>query len=104
MATTPEGIRDSGCTLPPDDLRERLAWIRGEVLPHARGNEPLLPGPGHVWTFPRTPERRTQLERLVALESACCRGPVGFQLEEDAAQDVLRLVVRGIGSAADLTG
>lgn len=84
------------CRLEPAPLRERIDWIRRDVLPDAESSEPLAAGPGRIWTFPDTPAIRARLERLVALERDCCRGPVTFGLEEDGARGGLRLVLRGM--------
>jgi hypothetical protein len=80
----------SFCTLNKEQLAERIAMIRREVLPHALAKQ-VLPD-GRAWTFDRT--LRTKLEQLVALERECCRDGVTFALEEHASQ--LRLEIRGV--------
>jgi hypothetical protein len=62
------------CTLPPDALRERLDWIRSEILPHAVASERLADGV--AWELDDVPDLAAKLDRLVELERECCSGMV----------------------------
>lgn len=86
------------CSLSPDALRERLAMIRREVLPHAIASEALPKG--RAWRFANSAELRDTLERLVALERECCRAGVTFALEQRG--DQLRLEVHGVEPDAEV--
>jgi hypothetical protein len=50
-----------GCTLSPDDLKQRIAWIQAELLPHVR-----------VWELEDAPGVQQKLEQWIALERQCC--------------------------------
>jgi hypothetical protein len=81
------------CTLPPDDLEARLAWIRDEILPHARTRERFANG--LAWELEAAPGLAEKLDRLVALERACCGG-ITWQVAEGFEPGRLRLEVRGV--------
>lgn len=85
----PEAI----CSLPPDDLQGRLAWIRAEILPHALGRERLEDGV--AWELADAPGLAAKLDRLVALERACCGGVV-FAHRPGRRAGRRRLEVRGV--------
>ena len=91
MATHPTDAT-SYCSLSPDELADRIAMIRRDVLPHATASEALPKG--RAWTFDNTPEVAAKLEHLVALERECCREGVTVALVE--CVDRLRLEVHGI--------
>jgi hypothetical protein len=92
-------VAAGACSLPNDELRNRLAWIRSEILPHATRSERLENG--RAWEFGRSPDVRAKLERLVELERACCSG-LHFDLEDGPAS--LRLTVEGIDPGWNPTG
>jgi hypothetical protein len=89
------------CTLPKDGLNERMAWIRDEILPHARATESLASG--LAWELDPAPGLSEKLDRLIALERECCRGIV-FERAEASVPGRLRLEVRGIDPAAAVFG
>lgn len=101
MTTKAQATVAPHCTLPPESLHDRIAWIREAVLPHASRSRGLEDAEGRVWIFEASEERRRQLERLVELERDCCRGSVTFALEEDPGQGELRLVLRGMDPLAE---
>jgi hypothetical protein len=86
------------CTLPPDSLGERIAWIREEILPHARRTEFLEAG--LAWELEGVPGLAEKVDRLIALERECCSGVV-FE-RTSAAPDRIRLEVRGIDPESGL--
>ena len=87
------------CSLPPESLQERLAWIRAEILPHVRRTRELPNG--LVFEVARRPNLEARLERLVELERECCSGldwtlesgsdPLQLSVEEE--REVDRLMV-----------
>jgi hypothetical protein len=81
------------CTLPRDGLNERMAWLRDEILPHARGTERLESG--LAWELEMAPGLSEKLDHLIALERECCRGIV-FERMDASVPGMLRLEVRGI--------
>ncbi|NNL64778.1 MAG: hypothetical protein HKP30_00915 [Myxococcales bacterium] len=88
------------CTLPPDGLTDRMAWIRTEILPLASKRERRREG--LAWTFEDTPELAERLERLVALERECCSG-IAFRHRAIAGGQRL-LEVEGIDPDAAVFG
>jgi hypothetical protein len=90
---------DSICTLSSDDLAGRIAWIRDEILPHARATERLEAGV--AWELDEAPGLAEKLERLIALERECCSGLV-FERRASAMPGRVRLEVRGIDPASEL--
>jgi hypothetical protein len=85
------------CTLPRDGLNERMAWIRDEILPHARRTERLASG--LAWELDLAPGLSEKLDHLIALERECCRGIV-FERTDASVPGSLRLEVRGIDPGA----
>ena len=81
------------CDLSPEALRERIAAVRAEVLPHVASSGKLADG--FAWEFEADPEMRAKLEQLVAFERQCCGG-LSWQLGLTAASKRLRLTVTGI--------
>ena len=86
----------SFCTLDPKALRERIAMVRREILPHATRTEAL--SDGRAWTFPAT--LRNRLQQLVELERQCCTDEVRFSLREIEGE--LRLEVHGVDPNAEV--
>jgi hypothetical protein len=81
------------CTLSPDGLSERLAWIRDEILPHARRTE-RLPS-GLAWELEAAPGLAEKVDRLIALERECCAS-IRFVRSDASPSGRLRLEVSGI--------
>jgi hypothetical protein len=81
------------CTLSPDGLSERLAWIRAEILPHALRTEKLESGV--AFELEAVPGLAEKLDRLIALERECCRS-LRFERSDAAPPGRLRLEVHGI--------
>ena len=81
------------CTLSSEDLAARIAWIRAEILPHARRMERLAAGV--AWELDAVPGLADALDRLIALERACC-DPIVFARTQAQDPGRLRLEVRGV--------
>ena len=88
---------ESVCTLPPEELRARVASLRTELLPLVRRRQQL--SDGIAWEFDSGSAMRARLDAFVEFERQCCGG-VTFEIAElsDAAR--LRLSVRGPDAAA----
>ena len=86
-----------GCALSADRLRERLAWIRGEILPHAVASEKLPDG--IAWEFADAPGLAAKLDQLIALERECCSSIV-FQQTGSLPAGSRRLEARGFDPGA----
>jgi hypothetical protein len=87
------------CSLSREALRERLGWIRDEVLVHARSHERLADGV--AWELEAVPGLAEKLDRLVALERECC-GDLTFERMPGSQPGTLRLELRGIDAEAAL--
>jgi hypothetical protein len=87
------------CTLPPRALRERIAWIRDEVLVHARSTE--RSESGLAWELDAAPGLVEKLERLIALERDCCSGLV-FEQRRSTTPGRVRLEIRGLDPEGEL--
>jgi len=87
----------SVCSRSPEELRERIATVRTELLP--RVVEKAKRSGGFTWEFEDTPELRRKLEELVALERQCCGG-LSWTLEDLAHASRLRLAVDGMPSGS----
>jgi hypothetical protein len=81
------------CTLSPERLQERLAWIRDEILPHAQRSERLANG--LAWELEAAPGLVEKLDRLVALERECCDG-IEIVRKDGARTGWIRLEVRDV--------
>jgi hypothetical protein len=81
------------CSLSADGLGERMEWIRREILP--RTLETLRLEHGLAFELESAPGVAEKLDRLIALERACCPG-LAFERAAGARPGRLRLVVRGI--------
>jgi hypothetical protein len=87
------------CTLSPEGLNERLAWIRDEILPFARSSERLVSG--RAWELDEAPGLAEKIDRLIALERQCCDGIV-FERLSGSQPGRLRLEVCGIDPDAEV--
>jgi hypothetical protein len=81
------------CTLPGDQLGDRLAWIRREILPHAVATERRERGLAFELT--EAPGLAEKLELLIRLERDCCSG-IAFERVASEAPGRLRLEIHGI--------
>jgi hypothetical protein len=98
--TTPDAeIRgfEHACDLPSDRLRDRVAMIRRDVLPHATRREALADG--FCLEFEHSPAMQKTLEDLVAFERECCSG-LAWSLRRPSDR-VLRLSVEGLTPDSD---
>jgi hypothetical protein len=91
----------SVCSLNDEQLEERRAKVRAEILPQVRKAERIEGG--FAVETDATPEMRQKLEDLVALERRCCSS-VSWDLSEDARADRVRLEVRGLDPDSGLLG
>lgn len=106
--TTPSPQSDSGarhdpeaiCTLPPEALEGRLAWIRDDLLPFALEREDLA-ADVIAWRFAPVAGLDAALDRLVELERACCSA-IDFQVEPATVGRGPRLVMRGVDPDAPI--
>jgi hypothetical protein len=85
------------CTLDADELTKRVAWIRAEILPHARHSERI--DGGVAWELADAPDLREKLDRLIALERACCAS-LELTRVPSVTRGLVRLEIRGIDPAA----
>jgi hypothetical protein len=81
------------CSLSERQLSRRLAWIRDEILPHARRSERFADG--IAWELEDAPGLAEKLDRWIALERECCSS-VTFARRDGAQPGWIRLEVRGI--------
>lgn len=87
------------CTLSPDGLADRLAWVRQEILPHAA--ETVRLADGLAFELAHAPGLADRLDELIRLERDCCPGIV-FERTASEAPDRLRFEVRGIDPDASV--
>jgi hypothetical protein len=80
------------CTLPGDEVSERLSWIRDEILPHA--TRTVRRSQGLDIELESAPGLETKLDRLVALERECCAG-ITFERVDGPTPGRHRLEIRG---------
>jgi hypothetical protein len=89
----------SPCNLPEEELPDRIAAIRREILPHVKRTTQRA---GEVsWEFDWSAALEAKLERFVAFERQCC-GSLEFELrsEQERESRGLRLRVAGEGAEA----
>ena len=87
----------SACSLDERALKERLAMIRREFVPHVSVSEPR--DDGFVWELAYDETMQGKLEHWIELERECCSG-ITFVLSRPS-ESTLRLEVSGF-SAQDL--
>jgi hypothetical protein len=85
------------CTLAADELSDRMAWIRREILPHAV--ETVAIEQGLAFELRAAPGLADELDRLIALERECCSG-IDFERTASSTPGRLRLEVRGVDPEA----
>ncbi len=99
--TTASNAEQSGCedvcSLPSDELRDRVAMVRRELLPHVKRREALANGVG--LEFEHTLAMQKTLEDFVAFERECCSG-LEWKLRRPSSR-VLRLDVQGLAPDSD---
>jgi len=81
------------CTLAPEGIADRQAWVREAILPHAVDREQSASG--LAWEFEDVPGLAAKLGQLVEKERGCCSG-IDFVHGRSTATGRLRLEVRGI--------
>lgn len=91
-------IEQDVCSLPSDQLSDRVAMIRRDILPHATRRQRLTDGV--AVEFAHTAEMEKTLEDVVAFERQCCSG-LTWSLTRPTG-DVLRLSVEGLAPDSDL--
>ena len=91
--------RASFCTLTPDRLDDRMAWIRSEILPHAEQCE--IVGDGFVLGLRPSPSLMASLDRLIELERGCCSG-IEIEHGPGRGTGLHRLEVRGVDPGSPL--
>ena len=89
------------CSLNDEELEERRAMVRAEILPQVRKAE-RIEGGFAIETDP-TPEMRRKLDDLVALERRCCSS-VSWDVSDDTREGRVRLEVRGLDPDSGLLG
>jgi hypothetical protein len=89
----------SVCSLSDEQLEERRAMVRAEILPHVRKVERIEGG--FAIETDATPELREKLQDFVALERRCCSS-VHWDLSEVPHSGRVRLDVRGLDPDAAL--
>ena len=87
------------CTLPPEGMQDRLAWIRREILPHAIETLPLENGLAFELTA--VPGLVEKVDRLIELESDCCSS-ITWQRAESSKSNRFRLEVLGVSPDAEI--
>jgi hypothetical protein len=80
------------CTLPGDEIAERVTWIRDEILPHA--TRTVRRSHGLDIELESAPGLGAKLDRLVALERECCAG-ISFERIDGSKPGQHRLEIRG---------
>ena len=85
------------CSLPADQLQDRLTTLRREIVPHVKRHTPMTEG--MAFEFANTPVMRKTLEDLVAFERECCSG-LTWNLGRLSDQ-ILQLSVQGLPPDSD---
>ncbi|MEN8184079.1 MAG: hypothetical protein ABFS46_16250 [Myxococcota bacterium] len=85
------------CSLPNEELADRVAMIRREILPLVTRREVLADGV--ALEFEHTPAMQKTLEDLVVFERGCCSG-LAWNLGRPSDR-VLRLSVQGLAADSD---
>ena len=87
------------CTLPPRDRADRLAWVRGEILPHAA--ETVRLEDGLAIELNASPALIEKVDRLIALERDCCAG-IRFERHSSATPGRVCFEIHGVDPNASL--
>ncbi len=97
--TTPTSTSACGqvCSLPPEDLQQRIAFIRAEILPRATSRR--VDTEGAQFEFPRDDDLAVQLRDLVDFERQCCSS---LEWELSEGDDTLTLRVGGLDPASPM--
>jgi hypothetical protein len=89
------------CTLDPDELAERLRWVRAEILSHALGKERLEDG--IAIELSEIPGIRDQIDHWFELEGDCCGG-IRFERHSSRTPSQVRIEIHGINPNGQLFG
>ena len=81
------------CTLPPEDFRDRLAWIERVILPHVVASE--RGENARFLELEDVPGLDGKLERWIEAERRCCHG-VEIEAGPSPTPGRVRLAIRGI--------
>ena len=81
----------TACTLSPEDLAARVAWVEREIRPHLRHEARLASG--FAWELEDAPGLAEKLDRWAELESRCCAEFVFARVPSDRPGH-LRLEIR----------
>ncbi len=87
------------CTLPPRDRADRIAWVRGEILPHAA--ETMRLEDGLAIELNASPALVEKVDRLIALERECCAG-IRFERHSSATPGRVRFEIHGVDPNASM--
>ena len=89
------------CTLGPDELADRLRWIREEILPHTLGKERLEDG--IAIEVSNAPGMSDRIDHWIELERACCEG-IRFERHGGRTREQLRIEIHGVDPQGRLFG
>lgn len=87
------------CTLPADDLGDRIAWVQREILPHACETRRIHDG--LAVELEDTADVREKVDRLIEMERVCCGG-IAYAVAASATAGRLRLEIHGVDPDASV--
>ncbi len=85
------------CSLPPEEIRERAALIRTELVPKIVQRSALPQG--LAWEFVNEPGMQARLAEFVEFERRCCSG-MTFDASPTTDGSRIRLTITGEGAEA----
>jgi hypothetical protein len=87
------------CSLSPEELADRLKWIRSEILRHARGKQRMQNGIALV--VENIPGMPAQVDRWIELERDCCQG-IQFERHPGQTSGEVRVEIHGVNPDGQL--
>ena len=81
------------CTLSPDELAERIEWIRQKIVPQTLGRERLTDGV--AIEFVDTPGMSETIDQWIELERVCC-SEIPWNRRPSETSGQIRLEIRGV--------